>query len=323
MRISRFIKIVLISCLLTFSFCALSQSYPVKAIHIIIGFPPGGAIDTITRVMAPRMSKELGQPIVVENKGGAGGVIGMQLVSKAEPDGYTLFMGTLGNYSITPALVKDLPYKVQRDFQPITQVAASAFIIFVNAQLPIKSVNELIEYAKNNPNKVYFSSSGNGGLPHMAGEMFNQAAGVQMGHVPYKGSSPSIADVIGGQVQLTFEAPAIGLPHLKSGRLRALATTDSKRLSLLPDVPTVAETLPGFVLKNWFGLSAPAGLSMERVNLIQVTVKRVLQDPEVVKTFIDAGLESVGDSPSQFTNVIKLETERWQKLLASKDIKID
>ena len=323
MRISRFIKIVLISCLLTFSFCALSQSYPVKAIHIIIGFPPGGAIDTITRVMAPRMSKELGQPIVVENKGGAGGVIGMQLVSKAEPDGYTLFMGTLGNYSITPALVKDLPYQVQRDFQPITQVAASAFIIFVNAQLPIKSVNELIEYAKNNPNKVYFSSSGNGGLPHMVGEMFNQAAGVQMGHVPYKGSSPSIADVIGGQVQLTFEAPAIGLPHLKSGRLRALATTDSKRLSLLPDVPTVAETLPGFVLKNWFGLSAPAGLSMERVNLIQVTVKRVLQDPEVVKTFIDAGLESVGDSPSQFTNVIKLETERWQKLLASKDIKID
>ena len=323
MNISRLLKIGLMSCLGAVYFSAFSQTYPAKAIHIIIGFPPGGAIDTITRVMAPRMGKELGQSIVVENRGGAGGVIGMQFVAKADPDGYTLFMGTLGNYSITPALVKDLPYQVQRDFQPITQVAASAFIIFVNAQLPIKSVNELIEYAKNNPNKVYFSSSGNGGLPHMAGEMFNQVASIQMGHVPYKGSSPSIADVIGGQVQLTFEAPAIGLPHLKSGRLRALATTDSKRLTLLPDVPTIAETLPGFVLKNWFGLSAPAGINMDRVNLIQSTVKRVLQDPEVIKTFNDAGVESVGDSPAQFTNVIKLETERWQKLLSSKDIKID
>jgi tripartite-type tricarboxylate transporter receptor subunit TctC len=323
MNISRYLKIGLISCICSINLSALSQSYPTRAIHIIIGFPPGGAIDTITRVMAPRMGKELGQSIVVENKGGAGGVIGMQSVAKAEPDGYTLFMGTLGNYSITPALVKELPYQVQKDFQPITQVAASAFIIFVNAQLPIKNVNELIEYAKSNPNKVYFSSSGNGGLPHMAGEMFNQIAGVQMGHVPYKGSSPSIADVIGGQVQLTFEAPAIGMPHLKSGRLRALATTDSKRLTLLPDVPTIAETLPGFVLKNWFGLSAPAGISMERVNLIQGAVKRVLQDPDVAKSFIDAGVESVGDTPAQFTNVIKLETERWQKLLASKDIKIE
>jgi tripartite-type tricarboxylate transporter receptor subunit TctC len=323
MNITNFYPRFLIICFGLLCCSAFAQNYPAKAIHIVIGFPPGGAIDTITRVMAPRMSKELGQSIVVENKGGAGGVIGMQSVAKAESDGYTLFMGTLGNYSITPALVKDLPYQVQRDFQPITQVAASAFIIFVNSQLPIKSVNELIEYAKNNPNKTYFSSSGNGGLPHMAGEMFNQVAGVQMGHVPYKGSSPSIADVIGGQVQLTFEAPAIGLPHIKSGRLRALATTDSKRLPLLPDVPAVAETLPGFVLKNWFGLSAPAGINMERVNLLNNTVKRVLQDPEVAKTFIDAGVEAVADTPAQFSNVIKTETERWQKLLSSRDIKID
>lgn len=323
MCMRQFFRCGWISALFVICLSSFAQTYPAKPIHIVIGFPPGGAIDTITRVMAPRLGKELGQPIVVENKGGAGGVIGMQFVSKAEPDGYTLFMGTLGNYSITPALVKDLPYQVQRDFQPITQVASSAFIIFINAQLPIKTVNELIEYAKNNPNKVYFSSSGNGGLPHMAGEMFNQVASVQMGHIPYKGSSPSIADVIGGQVQLTFEAPAIGLPHLRSGRLRALATTDSKRLALLPELPTVAESLPGFVLKNWFGLAAPAGISMERVNLIQTTVKRVIQDPEVAKTFMDAGVESVGDSTAQFSSLIKLETERWQKLLSSKEIKID
>jgi len=232
-------------------------------------------------------------------------------------------MGTMGNFSITPAFVKDLPYKVEKDFQPITQVASSPFLVFTNSQLPVKTVSDLINYAKANPGKVYFSSSGNGGLPHMAGELFNESAGIKMIHVPYKGSAPSITDVIGGQVQLTFEAIAIGLPYLKSGRLKALATTDVKRLSILPDVPTVAETLPGFSLKNWFGLAAPKGTSLDRVNQIHRSIQIALKDPEVIKTFNDLGLEPVGDSSIEFTQFIKQETSRWQALFAKGNIKID
>jgi tripartite-type tricarboxylate transporter receptor subunit TctC len=300
-----------------------AQSYPNKSIHITIGFPPGGAIDTIMRVMAPKMSKQLGQSVVVENKAGAGGIIGMQYVARTEADGYNLFMGTMGNFSITPALVKDLPYQVYKDFQPITQVAASPFIIFINPQLPVKNLAELIAYAKANPKNVYFSSSGNAGLPHMAGEMFNQATGTQMIHVPYKGSAPSITDLMGGQVQLTFEAIAIGLPHLKSGRLKALATTDNKRLTILPDLPAAAETVPGYVVKNWFGLAAPSGIPMDRVLLIQKVVSLVLQDPEVLKTLVDLGVEPIGDSPNQFGALVRQETERWQKLLQNSGIKSD
>ena len=304
------------------SFCC-AQVYPNKPIRIIIGFPPGGAIDTLGRVLAPKMSKELGQSVLIENKGGAGGVIGMQYAANADPDGYTLFLGTLGNFSITPAISKDLPYNVQKDFSPITQVASSPFIIFTNPQLPIRNVNELITYSKANPGKVYFSSSGNGGLPHMAGEIFNEAAGIKMIHVPYKGSAPSITDVIGGQVQLTFEAIAIGLPYLKSGRLKGIATTDNKRLSILPDLPTVSESLPNFVLKNWFGLAAPRNTSQDKINLIHHSILAAMKDAEVIKTMNELGLEPVGDSPTEFAQFIRTETNRWQSLITKGNIKID
>jgi tripartite-type tricarboxylate transporter receptor subunit TctC len=319
-------KLVTITLIIFLAFCNLSglaQTYPIKPIKIIIGFPPGGAIDTLARVLAPKISKELGQSVLIENKGGAGGVIGMQYVSNAEPDGYTLLLGTLGNFSITPAISKDLPYNVQKDFTPITQVASSPFIIFVNPNLPIRNVNELISYTKANPGKVNFSSSGNGGLPHMAGEIFNEAAGIKMIHVPYKGSAPSITDVIGGQVQLTFEAIAIGLPYLKSGRLKGLATTDNKRLSILPDLPTVSESLPNFVLKNWFGLAAPKNTAPEKINLIHKSVLNAMKDFEVIKTMNELGLEPVGDSPNEFSQFIRQETNRWQSLIAKGNIKLE
>ncbi len=319
-------KLVTSTLIIFVAFCNLSsfaQTYPIKPIKIIIGFPPGGAIDTLARVLAPKISKELGQSVLIENKGGAGGVIGMQYVSNAEPDGYTLFLGTLGNFSITPAISKDLPYNVQKDFTPITQVASSPFIIFINPNLPIRNVNELISYTKANPGKVNFSSSGNVGLPHMAGEIFNEAAGIKMIHVPYKGSAPSITDVIGGQVQLTFEAIAIGLPYLKSGRLKGLATTDNKRLSILPDLPTVSESLPNFVLKNWFGLAAPKNTAPEKINLIHKSVLNAMKDSEVIKTMNELGLEPVGDSPNEFSQFIRQETNRWQSLIAKGNIKLE
>jgi tripartite-type tricarboxylate transporter receptor subunit TctC len=299
-----------------------AQTYPNRSVNIVIGFPPGGAIDTIARVMAPKMSADLGQPVVIENKAGAGGVIGMQSVARAEPDGHTVFMGTMGNFSITPALVKDLPYNVAKDFAPVTQVASSGFMLYVNAALPIKTVTELIAYAKANPGKTNFSSSGNGGLPHMAAEMFASTAGIKMTHIPYKGSAPSVNDLIAGQVQLTFEAVSIGLPHVKSGKLRALATTGLQRLDVLPDVPTVAETIAGFNVTNWFGMAVPAKTSPERIARLNQSVVKALQDPDVKKTLASLGVNPVGDSPTEFGAYIQSEFVRWQKVINDANIKL-
>lgn len=299
-----------------------AQTYPNRSVNIVIGFPPGGAIDTIARVMAPKMSADLGQPVVIENKAGAGGVIGMQSVARAEPDGHTVFMGTMGNFSITPALVKDLPYNVAKDFAPVTQVASSGFMLYVNAALPIKTVTELIAYAKANPGKTNFSSSGNGGLPHMAAEMFASTAGIKMTHIPYKGSAPSVNDLIAGQVQLTFEAVSIGLPHVKSGKLRALATTGLQRLDVLPDVPTVAETIAGFNVTNWFGMAVPAKTSSERIARLNQSVVKALQDPDVKKTLASLGVNPVGDSPTEFGAYIQSEFVRWQKVINDANIKL-
>ena len=318
-------KLVSFACALG-SLCATgivtAQTYPNRSVNIVIGFPPGGAIDTIARVMAPKMSADLGQPVVIENKAGAGGVIGMQSVARAEPDGHTVFMGTMGNFSITPALVKDLPYNVAKDFAPVTQVASSGFMLYVNAALPIKTVAELIAYAKANPGKTNFSSSGNGGLPHMAAEMFASTAGIKMTHIPYKGSAPSVNDLIAGQVQLTFEAVAIGLPHVKSGKLRAVATTGLQRLDVLPDVPTVAETIAGFNVTNWFGMAVPAKTSSERIARLNQSVVKALQDPDVKKTLASLGVNPVGDSPTEFGAYIQSEFVRWQKVINDANIKL-
>jgi tripartite-type tricarboxylate transporter receptor subunit TctC len=302
---------------------ANAQAYPTQPIRIVIGFPPGGAIDTIARVMAPRMAADLGQPVLVDNRAGAGGVVGMQAVARAAADGYTVVMGTMGNFSITPALVKDLPYNVFKDFAPVSQVAAASFVLYANPRLPVKNVAELVAYAKANPQKVNFSSSGNGGLPHMAGEMFNAVAGTKMTHVAYKGSAPSLNDVVGGQVELTFESVAIGMPQVKAGRLKALATTGTQRLGALPDVPTVAETLPGFNVKNWFGIAAPAGTPPERIVRLQKSIAYALRQPEVAAALAGLGVDPVGDTPVQFGAYIRTETDRWQKLIAENGIKAD
>lgn len=318
----RMAKLIAATALVLQAGAVMAQSYPSRPITIVLGFPPGGAIDIIARQIAPKMSADLGQPVVVENKPGAGGVIGMQSVARAEPDGYTVFMGTMGNFSITPVLNKDLPYNVQKDFSPITQVASSGFVLYVNTQLPVKNVAELIAYAKANPDKMNFSSSGNGGLPHMAAEMFNSAAGVKMTHVPYKGSAPSIQDLMAGQVQLTFEAVAIGLPHVQAGKLRALATTGSQRLSVLPDVPIVAETIQGFSVTNWFGMAAPANTPADRINRLQKAVADALKQSDVKQKLAQLGVDPVADSPNQFGAFIQSETNRWAKVIQDANIKM-
>jgi len=302
---------------------AHAQTYPERGITIVIGFPPGGAIDTIARVMGPKLSQRLGPPVVIENKPGAGGIIATQMVARAPADGYTVLFGTMGNLSITPVLMHDLQFDMKKDFAPVTLVASSGFVLYVHPQFPPRTVKELIDYAKAHPGQVNFSSSGNGGLPHMAGELFNSSTGLKITHVPYKGSAPSVNDVVAGQVQMTFESAAIGLPFVKAGRLRALATTGEKRLPVYPDVPTVAETVPGFTVTNWFGMVVPAGTPQDRIEKLQQGIAGALADPEVKETLAKLGVDGVGNRPAEFGAYMQAESERWAGVIKEAGIRVD
>ena len=235
---------------------AMAQAqFPSRPVRIVIGFPPGGGIDILARLMAPKMSERLGQPVIVENRPGANGLIATQGVAQSEADGHTIFFGTTGNLAVNPALYPDRPgMNMERDFAPLSLVASLPFVLVVNPGVPAKSLAELIAYTKSRPGDVLFGSSGNGGLPHLAGEFLNLQAGLAARHVPYRGSAPAFTDLISGQVQYVFDAFAIAQPHVASGKLRALATTGPKRMAALPDVPTAKETLPNFEVVNWYGM---------------------------------------------------------------------
>lgn len=314
--------LIAFACLLT-SALAQAQSFPSKPIRLIIGFTPGGGIDIVARLLAPKWSEFLGQQVVVENKPGANGVVGMDAVAKAAPDGHTVFLGTLGNISINPGFYPNLPFNADTAFAPLTQLAAVSFMLYANPALPFKTTAELIAYAKANPGKVNFSSSGNGGLPHLVGEMFNAAAGVKMVHVPYKGSAPGLADVMGGQVQITFDAAAIGLQHVKAGKLRALASMGTKRAAFAPDVPTVAETLPGFEAVNWYGMTVPAGTPREAVARLHRDLLKVLALPEIKERMLALGTEPAGSTPDEFGAFIKSEAAKWSRVIKDANVRLE
>ena len=300
---------------------AAAQTFPSKPVRIVIGFTPGGGIDIVARLLAPKWSEFLGQQVVVENKPGANGVVGMDAVAKALPDGHTVFLGTLGNISINPSFYPNLPFNADTAFAPLTQLASVSFMLYANPALPFKTTAELIAYAKANPGKVNFSSSGNGGLPHLVGEMFSAAAGVKMVHVPYKGSAPGLADVMGGQVQITFDAAAIGLQHVKGGKLRALASMGAKRAAFAPDVPTVAETVPGFEAVNWYGMTVPAGTPREAVLRLHRDLTKVLALPEIKERMMALGAEPVGSTPEEFGAFAKSEAVKWSRVVKDANIR--
>ena len=302
---------------------ALAQAFPTKPVRIIIGFPPGGGIDIVARIMAPKLSEALGQPVIVENKPGAGGVLGTDFVAKSAPDGHTIFFGTTGNISINPVFIPNLPFNMDRDLTPLTQVSSVSFLLYVNPSLPAKNLAELIAYAKANPGKVNFYSSGNGGLPHLAGELLNAMAGISTVHVPYKGSAPGLNDLIGGQVQYGFDAVAIGLPHVKGGRLRALATTGPARLAILPEIPAANETLPGFEAVNWYGMLVPAGTPRDVIARLQREIVKVMAMPEIREKLIAQGTDPVGSSPEEFGAFMKSEATKWSRVIKGANIKPD
>ena len=303
---------------------APAADYPTKPIRLVVPFPPGGTTDILARAVAQKLSQTWNEQVIVDNRPGAGGNIGADLVAKAPPDGYTLVMGTVGTHAINPNLYARMPYDHVKDFAPVILVAGVPNVLVVNPSLPVRSVRELIDYAKANPGKLNFASSGNGTSIHLSGELFKTMAGVQMTHVPYKGSAPALADLMGGQVQLMFDNLPSSLGLIKAGKLRPLAVTSTERAAALPDVPTIAESgLPGFEASSWFGVLAPAGTPHDVVAKLNRTIEAWLATPEAKEKLLAQGAIAVGGSPEAFAKHIRSETAKWAKVVKASGAKID
>ena len=304
---------------------ALAQdSFPTRAITVIVPFPAGGTTDIVARLAGQALSQELGQPVVIDNRPGAGGNIGSQAVARAAADGYTLVMGTVGTHAINPALYKKMPYDHLKDFAPISRVANVPNLLVANPSQPYKTVKELIAYAKANPDKLTFASSGNGTSIHLAGELFKSLTGVQMQHVPYKGSAPALADLMAGQTNIMFDNLPSSIAFVRAGKLRPIAITTLKRSPELPDVPTIAESgVPGFDASSWFGLLAPAGTPPAVIKRIDDALLKVMETTDLKKKIMEQGGEPVGETPDKFAAFIRTETVKWAKVVKDSGASVD
>jgi tripartite-type tricarboxylate transporter receptor subunit TctC len=290
---------------------ATAETYPAKPVRIVVPYPPGGGNDIVVRAIGPKLSERLGQPVVIDNRGGATGIIGTETVAHSAPDGYTLLSHTNAGLVILPHVNPKLPYDPVRDFVPITLAASQPYVLVVYPKLPVTSVAQLVALAKSRPGALNYSTSGKGSSTHMASVLFCRMAGIDMVHVPYKGSGAAVADLIAGQVQVRFSSIPPSLPHIKSGRLRALAVSSAKRFSLLPELPAVAETVPGFEVDSWYGFLAPARTPAAIVQKLNAEIAAALKDPEVKARLEANGAEAVGSSSERFGEVIRAELKRW------------
>ncbi len=299
-----------------------AQTYPSKPVRIIVPYPPGGIGDTVTRAIAQGLSEPLGQPVVIENKPGASQMIGAEIVAKAPADGYTLFLGSVTSLAINVNSQKKMPYDPARDFAPVSMAFFSPLYLVVNPAVPATTVRELIALARAQPGKLTFASIGQGGSIHLAGELFRSMAGLDMTHVPYKGSAPALTDVIGGQVNLMFDAGVSALPQVRAGKLRALAVTSAVRSSSTPELPTVAEAgnLPGYEAVIWFGLVAPAGTPREIVTRLSQEVAKITRVPALRERFAPQGVELSASAPEAFAEFIKSEIPKWGKVLRDANV---
>jgi len=303
---------------------ALAQNYPAKPIRLVVPFPAAGTTDILAREVAQRLSVLWGQSVVVDNRPGAGGNIGSDLVAKSAPDGYTLLMGTVGTHAINPSLYSKMPYDHVKDFTPVILVAGVPNVLEVTPSLPVNSVADLIKLAKEKPGQLNFASSGSGTSIHLSGELFKAMAGVDMTHVPYKGSAPAITDLMGGQVQLMFDNLPSSLGQIKAGKLRAIAVTSAQRAAALPNVPTIAESgVPGFEASSWFGILAPAGTPPAIVARINADVNQWLQSAEAKDKLLAQGAVAAGGTPADFAAHIRAETEKWAKVVKISGAKVD
>ena len=317
------IRFVAVAALAVASISALAQ-YPEKAVRIIVPYPPGGTTDILARVVATRLTERLGQPFVVENRPGASGAIGSVAVAKAPPDGYLLVMGTVSSHGINSALSKTLPYDAVKDFAPITVVASTPNVLAVNPGFAAKNLGEVLAAARQKPGALNFGSTSPGGSPHMSAELLKMMAGVDIVHVPYKGAGPMLADLIGGQIQMGFDNLPSSMSHIKSGKIRAIAVTTTKRWPGAPDIPTIAESgVSGYEVSGWFGLLAPAGTPRPVVDALYRAVSEILKQPEVSKQLYELGAEPVGNTPEAFGRQIAAEVDKWKKVVATTGVKVE
>jgi tripartite-type tricarboxylate transporter receptor subunit TctC len=313
-----------VACSLIFAMGARGEEYPTRPIRLVVPFTPAGATDILARIIGQNLSQAWGQQVVVDNRPGAAGNIGTELVAKAPPDGYTLLMCTVSTHGINPSLYKKIPYDAVKDFAPVSLVALVPNVLEVNPAVEAKTVAELIALAKKNPGKLNFASSGSGTSVHMSAELFKLLAGLDIVHVPYKGSAPALTDLLGGQVDLMFDNLPASLSHIKAGKLRPLAVTSAHRSPALPEVPTMAEAgIEGYEATAWFGVLAPAGTPRPIVEKLAAEIAKGLKTPAGKAALADQGAEAVGGTPDEFGVFIKAELEKWAKVVKASGAQVD
>jgi tripartite-type tricarboxylate transporter receptor subunit TctC len=302
---------------------ASGQAYPAKPVRFVVPYPPGASTDTVARAVAQKLSDTMGQQVFVENRAGASGNIGADYVAKSAPDGYTILLGTDATHTTNVFFGKNFPYDPVRDFTPITLAVGNVIVLASHPSVPVTSVRELIDYAKKNPGRLAYASSGTGSPHHLSGELLRQMAGIDIVHVPYKGGGQAITDFVGGQVPLMFSSLVTVAPHIKSGKARALGFVEAKRYPAMPDVPTIAETLPGFEINSWLGFLGPAGLPPAVQARLHAEIVKALNLPDVRARLEPAGLVVVGSTPAEFAAVIKTDLDRRGRLIKSAGIPTD
>jgi tripartite-type tricarboxylate transporter receptor subunit TctC len=313
----------LAAALLAVSAHAAAQPYPAKPVRLVVPFPPGGPTDVVARGMAQKMSEGLGQPVVIENRGGAGGALGTELVAKSPADGYTVLMGTIGGLAVAMSLLPTRGYDTLRDFAPVTQAVNVTNILVTHPSVPAGSVKELLAIARARPGGLDYASSGNGTVTHLAGELLKLMGKVDIVHVPYKGGAPALTALLSGETGMSYENSLIILPHIKAGKVRPLAVTGAKRSPLLPGLPTIGETLPGYSASGWYGLVAPAATPKDALARLNVAAVRALRAPEIVERLAGQGAEPVASSAEEWGAFIRSEIDKWAKVVKAARMKPD
>jgi tripartite-type tricarboxylate transporter receptor subunit TctC len=309
--------------LCAFSVFAADTNYPAKPVRIVVPFPPGGIADVMARVIGQKFTDAWGQPAVIENRTGAGGNIGADIVAKSAPDGYTLLMGSIGTHAVNVSLFSKLPFDPVKDFAPVALVVETDGLLVLHPSVPVKTVKDLIALARSKPGQLVYASAGNGTAGHLSGELFKMLARVDLVHIPYKGNVPALTDVVGGQTSMLFATMPTAMPLARAGRLHALAVTGKARNTAAPEIPAIAETLPGFEVMNWVGIFAPAGTANEIVGKLNPEIMRIVKLPEVQSRLVTEGAASRPNTPAEFSAFQKAEIAKWAKVIKEAGARAD